>query len=57
MKDWLIDNQMNVFGFICIITALFQSGTTAAVYGVGALLCWGIQEMLDQMRSEGESNV
>ena len=47
MLDWLTKNQMNVFGLLCIMAAILNTGTTGAVYYVGALLCWGIQLILE----------
>lgn len=57
MKDWIIDNQMNVSGFLSILIAILNSGTLSGVYFVGALVCWGTQAILDQMRSGEKEDV
>jgi hypothetical protein len=50
--NWLSDHNIEVLGYVCMLAAFLHSGTDIAVYVVGGILCWGIQELLDQMRGE-----
>lgn len=62
---WFIENVCSVFGWIALITAVVNhtDNVTSAIYGVGTILMWGIQELLDEMRyptyhpSQEEKNV
>lgn len=50
--EWLHKNQMNVFGTLCMLGALLHSGTESAIYYVGGLLCWGVQQVLEEITKE-----
>jgi hypothetical protein len=50
--EWLSKNQMNIFGTLCMLAALLHTGTEAAIYYVGGLLCWGAQQVLEEITKE-----
>lgn len=52
--EWLSKNQMNIFGTLCMLGALLHTGTEAAIYHVGGLLCWGVQLILEELNVEKE---
>jgi hypothetical protein len=52
------NNQCNIFGLLLMAASFVYSDNVVAlaVFLSGAFLCWGIQEILDQLK-ELKSNV
>lgn len=51
--------QCDIFGLLLLVTGFVHHDNiiAASVLATGAFLCWGIQEVLDQMRSKEKEDV